>query len=67
MSLKPENRGGRRPGAGRKSHWFVDGKTCLVRIPEKFRDKVIEYARLLEREEIQKSTNSLNEKAELRS
>ena len=39
--------GGKRTGSGRPARW-KSGDTVAVRIPEKFRDEVIAFARLLD-------------------
>ena len=39
--------GGKRSGSGRPARW-KSGDTVAVRIPEKFRDEVIGFARLLD-------------------
>ena len=44
-------RGGYREGAGGKSSW-KHGKTKVIRVPEVLADKVIDYARKLDRGEI---------------
>jgi hypothetical protein len=45
-------RGGHRDNAGRKSEWASSSQTRPIRVPDWMADKVLEFARKLDNEEI---------------
>lgn len=47
MPIRRDNRGGYRPGAGRKGEW-KSGKTKGVKLPEKLVDEIVAIARAID-------------------
>jgi hypothetical protein len=53
-------RGGHRDNAGRKSEWVSSSQTRPIRVPEWMADKVLDFARKLDNEEIIDSVQNQN-------